>query len=71
MNNILEHTEAGREIARKNYEQGRADVMRDVLEAAYGDVAGLDALARRLADRDFSATITRIIGGATLDELRA
>jgi hypothetical protein len=45
--------------------------MRDALEAAYGDFADLDALARRLADGDFSATITRIVGGATLDDLRA
>ena len=71
MNNILEQTETGREIARKNREQGHADLMRAALKAAYGDITDLDKLARRLADHDHSANIARIIAGATLDDLRA
>jgi hypothetical protein len=75
MNNILEQTETGREIARKNREQGReqghVDLMRAALQAAYGDITDLDELARRLADRDHSGNIARIIAGATLDDLRA
>lgn len=75
MNDILEQTETGREIARKNREEGREeghiDSMRALLRAAYGDIADLDELARRLADRDHSANIARIIAGATLEELRA
>jgi hypothetical protein len=87
MNNILEQTETGREIARKNREQGReegreegreqgreeghVDLMRAALQAAYGDITDLDELARRLADRDHSGSISRIIAGAPLDDLRA
>jgi len=75
INNILERTETGREIARKDREEGReeghVDLMRAALQAAYGDITDLDGLARRLADRDHSANIARIIAGATLDDLRA
>jgi len=75
MNNILEQTETGREIARKNREEGReqghVDLMRAALQAAYGDITDLDELARCLADRDHGANIARIIAGATLDDLRA
>ena len=75
MNNILEQTETGREIARKNREEGReeghVDLMRAALQAAYGDITDLDELARRLADRDHSGNIARIVAGATLDDLRA
>ena len=71
MNNILENTETGREIARKNREEGHVDLMRDALTAAYGDIADLDKLARHLADHNHSANITRIVAGATLDDLRA
>jgi hypothetical protein len=83
MNNILEQTETGREIARKNREEGReagreegreeghVDLMRAALQAAYGDITDLDELARRLADRDHSGSISRIIAGAPLDDLRA
>lgn len=75
MNNILEQTETGREIARKSREEGReaghVDLMRAALRAAYGDIADLDELAGRLADRDHSGNIGRIVAGATLDDLRA
>jgi hypothetical protein len=75
MNNILEQTETGREIARKNREEGReeghVDLMRAALQAAYGDITDLDDLARRLADRNHSGNIARIVAGATLDDLRA
>ena len=75
MNNILEQTETGREIARKNREEGReeghVDLMRAALQAAYGDITDLDELARRLADRDHSGNIARIVAGATMDDLRA
>jgi hypothetical protein len=75
MNNILEQTETGREIARKNREEGReeghVDLMRAALQAAYGNITDLDELARRLADRDHSANIARIVAGATLGDLRA
>lgn len=71
MNNILEQTETGREIARENREEGHVDLMRAALQAAYGDITDLDDLARRLADRDHSGNIARIVAGATLDDLRA
>ena len=75
MNNILEQTETGREIARKNREEGREeghiDLMRAALQAAYGDISDLDELARCLADRDHSGNIARIVAGTTLDDLRA
>jgi len=75
MNNILEQTETGREIARKNREEGReeghVDLMRAALRAAYGDITDLDELAHRLADHDHSGNIARIVAGATLDDLRA
>ena len=75
MNNILEQTETGREIARKNREAGReeghVDVMRAALQAAHGDITDLDKLARHLADRNHGANIARIVAGATLDDLRA
>jgi len=71
MNNILENTETGREIARKNREEGHVDLMRDALTAAYGDIADLDKLARHLADHNHSANIARIVAGATLDDLRS
>jgi len=41
--------------------------MRAALQAAYGDLNGL---ARRLAARDHSANIARIIAGAAPDDLR-
>ena len=71
MNDVLEQTESGREIARRNREQGRVEGMRALLRARYGDFADLDDLARRLAERDHDANIARIVAGATLDELRS
>ncbi|MEV6843133.1 hypothetical protein [Actinoplanes sp. NPDC051411] len=74
MNDVLEQTESGREIARRNreqgLEQGRVDGMRAVLRARFGDLSDLDDLARRLADADHDGNIARIVGGATLAELR-
>ena len=71
MDNILEQTDAGREIARKDREEGYVDGMRAALRAAHGDITDLDQLARRLVARDTSGNIARIIAGATLDDLRA
>jgi predicted transposase YdaD len=79
MNDVLEQTESGREIARRNrergleqgLEQGHVDGMRALLRARYGDFADLDDLARRLADRDHAGNIGRIVAGATLAELRS
>lgn len=75
MNDVLEQTESGREIARKNLEQGleqgRVDGMRALLRARYGDLPDLDGLARRLAARDHDGNIARIVAGATLAELRS
>jgi hypothetical protein len=79
MNDVLEQTESGREIARRNreqgleqgLEQGRIDGMRALLRASYGDVADLDDLARRLAGRDHDGNIARIVAGAALAELRS
>ena len=83
MNDVLEQTESGREIARRNreqglelgleqgLEQGHVDGMRALLRARYGDFADLDDLARRLADRDHDGNIARIVAGATLAELRS
>jgi hypothetical protein len=79
MSDVLEQTESGREIARRNreqgleqgLEQGRLDGMRALLRAKYGDIADLDDLARRLADNDHDGNIGRIVAGASLAELRS
>jgi hypothetical protein len=71
MNDVLEQTESGREIARRNREQGHVDGMRALLRAKYGDVADLDDLARRLAEGDHGGNIARIVAGASLAELRS
>nr|WP_221375278.1 hypothetical protein [Actinoplanes polyasparticus] len=79
MNEVLEQTESGREIARRNREQGleqglergHIDGMRALLRARYGELADLDDLARRLAASDHDGNIARIVAGATLAELRA
>ena len=79
MNDVLAQTESGREIARRNreqgleqgLEQGRVDGMRALLRARFGDFADLDDLARRLADRDHDGNIGRIVTGATLADLRS
>jgi hypothetical protein len=79
MNDVLKQTESGREIARENrergleqgLEKGHVDGMRALLKARYGDLADLDELARRLADRDHDGNIARIVAGATLTELRS
>ena len=79
MNDVLEQTESGREIARRNreqgleqgLEQGHVDGMRALLRARFGDFADLDDLARRLADRDHDGNIARVVAGATLAELRS
>ncbi|MDY7085952.1 MAG: hypothetical protein SYR96_12680 [Actinomycetota bacterium] len=67
MNNVLEQTETGREIARRN----RADVMRALLKAEYGEFDDLQDLAERLVDRDYDDIMARIVAGATLAELRS
>jgi predicted transposase YdaD len=87
MNDVLEQTESGREIARRNREQGleqgreqgleqgreqgHVDGMRAVLRARFGDLSDLDDLAQRLADTDHDGNIARIVAGATLAELRS
>jgi hypothetical protein len=79
MSDVLEQTESGREIARRNraqgleqgLERGHVDGMRALLRASYGDFPDLDDLARRLADRDHDGSIARIVAGATLAELRS
>ncbi|XVV17025.1 hypothetical protein ACQP2X_22405 [Actinoplanes sp. CA-131856] len=87
MNDVLEQTESGREIARRNREQGleqgleqgreqglergHVDGMRALLRAKYGDFADLDDLAQRLANRNHDGNIARIVAGATLTELRS
>ncbi|WP_030440969.1 hypothetical protein [Actinoplanes subtropicus] len=83
MNDVLEQTESGREIARRNreqglekglekgLEQGHIDGMRALLRAKFGDFADLDDLARRLAARDHDGNIARIVAGATLAELHS
>ena len=71
MNNVLKQTELGREIARENLEQGHIDGMRALLRARFGELADLDDLARRLADRDHDGSVGRIVAGATLAELRS
>jgi predicted transposase YdaD len=83
MNDVLEQTESGRDIARRNREQGlergleqglergHVDGMRALLRAKFGDFADLDDLARKLADRDHDGNIGRIVAGATLAELRS
>jgi hypothetical protein len=77
MSDVLEQTESGREIARRNreqgleqgFEQGRIDGMRVLLRARYGDLPDLDDMARRLTDRDHDGNIARILAGASLAEL--
>ena len=75
MSDVLAQTESGREIARRNreqgLEQGRVEGMRVLLRARFGEFADLDDLARRLADRDHDGNIGRIVAGATLAELRS
>ncbi|MBM2615021.1 hypothetical protein JIG36_05540 [Actinoplanes sp. LDG1-06] len=79
MNDVLEQSEPGREIARRNreqgleqgLEQGRVEVMRALLRARYGDLADLDNLARRLAGSDYGYYVDRIVAGATSGELWA
>jgi len=79
MSDVLEQTQSGREIARRNREQGleqgreqgHIDGMRALLQARYGDLPDLDDLARRLAGRDHDGNIARIVAGATLAELRS
>ena len=75
MNDVLEQSESGREIARRNreqgLEQGRVDGMRVLLRARFGDFADLDELVRRLAGRDHDGNIGRIVAGTTLAELRS
>ncbi|GAB2605940.1 hypothetical protein Aab01nite_00760 [Paractinoplanes abujensis] len=78
MNDVLEQTESGREIARRNREQGleqglergRVEVIRALLKAKYGEFDDLDDLARQLADHDSDGNVARIVAGATLAELR-
>ena len=78
MNDVLAQTEAGREIARKNwalgfvvgYAQGRAEAMRAQLRARFGDLDDLDNLASRLARYDFEGNLISIFAGATLVQLR-
>jgi hypothetical protein len=71
MSDVLEQTESGREIAGRNREQGRIDVMRALLRATYGDLPDLDELAGRLADGDHDGNVARVVAGATLAELRS
>jgi hypothetical protein len=71
MSNVLEQSELGREIARKNLEQGHVESMRAALRARFGELADLDDLARRLVDLDNDGNIARIVAGATLEELRS
>jgi len=75
MNEVLEQTESGREIARRNLEQGleqgHIDGMRALLRAKYGELTDLDDLARRLVASDHNGNIARIVAGATLTELRS
>ena len=77
MNDVLAQSEAGREIARRNWErgfmEGRAEAMRALLRARFGDLDELDELdqlASRLARYEFESTITWIVTGVTLAELR-
>jgi len=79
MNNILEQTESGREIARRNREEGREEgitqsninSMRLLLQVKFGDIADLDDLARRLAGDGYAENFARIAAGAPLDDLRS
>jgi hypothetical protein len=82
MNNILEESETGRDIARRNmerglekglekgHEEGLVDAMRAVLRARFGGIDDLDDLARRMAGGDYDGIIARIVAGATIDDLR-
>ncbi|MBU2662577.1 hypothetical protein KOI35_03575 [Actinoplanes bogorensis] len=75
MSNVLEKTETGREIARRNRDQGReqglVEGMRTLLRATYGELADLDELAQRLTDSNFAGNFARIVAGTTLAELRS
>ena len=75
MSDVLEQSESGREIARRNLEQGlergHVDSMRVLLRARFGDFADLDELARRLTESDHDGSIGRIVAGASLAELRS
>ncbi len=71
MNDVLEQSESGREIARRNLKQGAVNGMRALLRAKYGDLDDLEDLARQLVDRDHEGNIARIVAGATVEELRS
>jgi predicted transposase YdaD len=86
MNDILEQTESGRDIARRSMEkglekgrvegreegrvEGLVNAMSVMLRARFGGIDDLDDLARRLAGGDHDGNIARIIAGAALDDLR-
>jgi hypothetical protein len=75
MSDVLEQSEVGREIARKNLEQGvELGLFRSMLtalRARYGELPDLEELARRLSDRDHDQNMARIIAGVSLAELRS
>jgi hypothetical protein len=52
------------------FANGRADSMRVLLRATFDEVDGLEELARRLVRVDHGGSITRIVAGTTIDELR-
>ncbi|KUL29202.1 hypothetical protein [Actinoplanes awajinensis] len=74
MGNVLEGTEAGREIAQKNLdrglEQGLVRSMRLTLQTRFGDIPGLDDLARKLVAEDHDANLVKVVSGVPLTELQ-
>ena len=54
--------------ARIPWARATADTAVKAVRRAFTD---LDGIARRLADRDHSGNIARIVAGVTLDDLRA
>ncbi|SNY46789.1 hypothetical protein [Paractinoplanes atraurantiacus] len=70
-----ERMEFRRDIARRFWEhgreQGRADAMRALLRARYGEFGDLDDLAQRLAEGDPEGHVARIVDGVPLGELRS
>jgi hypothetical protein len=52
------------------YAETRADSMRILLRAAFGEIDDLDDLARRFAHVGYENNVCRIVAGATIDEMR-
>jgi hypothetical protein len=70
MQNVLEGTRAGDEIAQRNHERGLVTAMTSVLRRHHGNADGIEELAQALVAAGFDNSLDRIMAGASLEELR-